>query len=414
LSLPIAAPATPPLRLLRLHFGAALFWWLTGALGLVAAAGRLASGAFLDPLLLGLTHCFTLGWITIAIVGTLYQLFPALLGVGLRNLALAHWTWAGFVAGTAVLAGSLALWYPPGLIAGWLILFAAVFAQSWNVLAQRRRAVRNRVVGWYFNLAHQALGFAMLAALVRIGDGFGWWVTPRLGLLAAHFHMAALGFATLTAVGAGSRMIPMFLGAGRQPDWPLAWIWRLTAAGLIAFSIGTVASIRMLTWAGSGLMAGAVALFLFLAATWFQSRAARKLDHATAHLAAAFAWLGLALVTGFLVLGLRAPRLPLLYGLIVLLGWLSHLIAGVLYRIIPVLTWNHRYARLAGAPGTPALADLSRPAYGWASLVLLNAGLALLLAGIAGGSIVLTRAGAVGYAAGTVVVAAHHYRLFRL
>ncbi|HXG44534.1 MAG TPA: hypothetical protein VNJ71_07215 [Gemmatimonadales bacterium] len=415
-ALPVAAPVPPSLGLLRLHFGTALLWWVGGAAGVLLLSERLAAGAALDPRVLGLTHVFTLGWITTTITGTLYQLFPGLLGVSARSYPVARWTWAALTTGTAVLAGSLAGWRPAGLATGWALLFLAVFLQAWNLLPQRRNAIRNRRVGWYFSVAHMGLGLAMAVALVRIGDALDWWSTPRIALLAAHFHFAALGFVTMTAVGAASRMLPVFLGSQGHPEWPLDWIWRLAAAGLLAFAFGVMASLAPFTWIGAGLMAGAVALFLGYALGAFRHRARKPLDHAAAHLAAAFGWLAVAagLGLGLLAVGPERPRLWVAYAMATLLGWASLLIAGVLYRVLPAITWNHLYGQLGGRPGMPRPEDLSRPAWGWWSLGLLDTALLVLLLGAALGQPLATRLGAAGYLAGTLVVFLHHARLLVL
>jgi len=412
-ALPIAAPVPPSLGLLRLHFGTALLWWVGGAAGLLLLSERLAAGAALDPRVLGLTHLFTLGWITTTITGTLYQLFPGLLGVSARSYAVARWTWGALTAGTALLAGSLAGWRPAGMAAGWALLFGAVFLQAWNLLPQRRNATRNRRVGWYFSVAHMGLGLAMAVALVRIGDALAWWATPRIALLAAHFHFAALGFVTMTAVGAASRMLPIFLGSQGHPEWPLDWIWRVTAAGLLVFAAGVMASIAALTWMGAGLMAGAVALVLGYALGAFRHRPRTRWDHAIAHLAAAFGWLAVAAALGLALLALGPERshLWVAYAMATLLGWASLLIAGVLYRVLPAITWNHLYGRLGSRPGMPRPEDLSRPPWGWWSLGLLNAALVALLLGTALGQTLAVRLGAAGYLAGTLVVGFHHARL---
>lgn len=413
--LPVAGPAPPPFGLLRLHFGTALLCWCAGALGLLFQAPTLARGAYLSPAVLGLTHLFTLGWIGMAIVGTLYQLFPAILGVSARSLPVARLTYVTLIGGTLLLAAGLAGGWRGVLLTGWAVLFVAVFAQAWNLLPARRQSTRNRLTGWYFSLAHMALGLAMLLVLGRIGGDFGWWTPPRLGLLAGHVQLAALGFATLSAVGAGSRMIPMFLGAPPADEAPLRWLWPCAVAGVLLFVGGNGFGIPGLTVAGMIGMAVAVGIFLWLALHWFRRRGQPRLDPATSHLASAFLWLTLALLTGLLIPGFHAriAALPLLYGLTVIPGWLSLLVAGVLYRVLPALTWNHRYARLAGRPGTPTPAELSRPSWGWASLLLLNLGLGMLLAGVGLGLPPLVRIGAASYLLGVLAVLAHHTPLLR-
>jgi len=414
-SLPVAGPTPPPFGLLRLHFATGLLCWCAGGLGLVLLSPTLAAGTFLAPAVLGLTHLFTLGWIGMAIVGTLYQLFPAFLGVSARSLPVAWLTYGTLIGGTLLLATGLYTGIPGVLLAGWTVLLVAVFAQAWNLLPARRRSARNRLSGWYFSLSHMGLGLALLLVLGRIGSDFGWWTAPRLGLLAGHVQLATLGFATLAVVGAGSRMIPMFLGAAPDHERPLEWLWRIALVGLLLFVGGSGFGVGLLTYSGMLGMALAVVIFLTQALGWFRRRAQPGLDPGTGHIASAFLWLTLALVTGLVLPAAlsAAPALPLLYGLMVIPGWLSLVIAGVLYRILPALTWNRRHLRKAGQPGTPTPAELSRPGWGWASLILLNLGLGLMLIGVGLTLPALVRTGAVGYLAGVLTVLIHHFPLLR-
>jgi hypothetical protein len=99
-------------------------------------------------------------------------------------------------------------------------------------MSQGRRAAG------YVSLAHSMLGLVLLLAAARIGTSLGWWEIDRLGVIAAHFHLAAFGFAGLTAVGIGGRMIPMFLVAGPVPEWPLQVIGPGATAGLLSLTAG--------------------------------------------------------------------------------------------------------------------------------------------------------------------------------
>ncbi|MHB1168585.1 MAG: hypothetical protein ACYC28_04815, partial [Longimicrobiales bacterium] len=76
--MPAGAASTnaPPFRLPGEHFTAALLFLVAGAFGLIAIAPALAMGAYVSPRVAGVTHLFTLGWITTSIMGALYQFLP--------------------------------------------------------------------------------------------------------------------------------------------------------------------------------------------------------------------------------------------------------------------------------------------------------------------------------------------------
>ena len=112
-----------------------------------------------------------------------------------------------------------------------------------------------------------------------------------------HFHLAALGFATLTAVGVSSRIVPMFLACERAPVWPLRWIGPVAGAGLLLFAGGQIGHVRPATLAGAALLALAMAGYLGLVTVYFRTRT-RPIDPALGHIAAAFVGLAAAVVAG--------------------------------------------------------------------------------------------------------------------
>ncbi len=403
----------PPFSLPGEHFAAGLVWLGIGAAGLVAVADELARGAFLAPRVIAVTHCFTLGWIATSIFGALYQLFPVVLGVPARSVSLGHATFWTLSAGVATLVTGAWLWQPTILGLGWFLVFLAVGGVSWNLLPQRRRAPRGRVIGLYVSAGHVGLGLAMALAAARIGDTLGWWRVDRLGLLAAHAHLAAVAFATMTVIGVGSRLLPMFLLTRSQPAWPLRWTGPVTFLGVTALAVGQTWDLPILTAAGGTATAAGLFLYVYLARQYFRRRTRRTLDPGLAQVAAAFGFLAVATALGlFLLFG---PQLDVglmtAYAIVGLMGWLSLLIAGMYYKILPFLTWLNRFSPRVGQPGLPKVADLTQPTLAWASLILLTGGVTLLAISAALGSVIGTTVGASVFAAGVATTIVQYVRL---
>ncbi len=416
---PATAPAStgaeaepPPFLLPAEHFAAGLFWLTLGSAALVLIAPDLARGGFLNPRSIAVTHCFTLGVITTSIFGALYQIFPVALGIGARSIRAAHRTFWVLQAGILALVAGAWWWRPALLGLGWVLLAAAVGGMSWNLLPQRRRAPRGRLIGLYISAGHSALGLAMAVVAVRLGNAAGWWNVDRLDFLTAHVHLALVGFATLTVIGVGSRLLPMFLLAHGHLERPLRWIGPALGAGLLGYATGALARWPALRVAGGLAMAVSLTAYLGVAALYFRRRN-RRMDPGLAHVALAFLWLGCAVLLGLILLFRSRfdPRLVTVYGLAGLLGWLTLLVIGVYQKIIPFLTWLHRFGTRAGLPDTPTVAQLVTPAFGWSALAAYGAGLPLLALGLARGSGPVATAGAALWSAGTVFILLHHFRL---
>jgi hypothetical protein len=388
-----AAAHPPPFALPAAHFVAALLWLGVGAIGLVVVAPALARGQFLDPRVLATVHAFSLGVVTTSIFGSLYQMLPPLMGVTVRSVRAAA---IGFVllnAGVVTLVTALWLAHPAWQGVAWTLVAGAIGCASWTLLPQRRKATQGRLTGLYISAGHSALGLAFLMAGARIGEGLGWWQLDRLGMLAAHFHLAALGFATLTAVGVSSRIVPMFLACERAPVWPLRWIGPVAGAGLLLFAGGQVGHVRPATLAGAALLALAMAGYLGLVTVYFRTRT-QPIDPALGHIAAAFVGLAAAVVAGLALLwtsGGAFQRGLAAYAVLALLGWLITLIAGVYYRVIPFLTWLN-LGGAAAARRDPGGLMPRRTA--WVTLAMLSGGTWTLAAAVAAGQPGMARAAA--------------------
>ena len=134
-----------------------------------------------------------------------------------------------------------------------------------------------KVVGLYVSAGHIALGTAMVPAFARIGETLGAWHVDRLAIIGGHLHLGALGFGTLTAVGVGSRMLPMFLVSQGAPEWPLRWIGPAALGGIAVHMAGLLLGLGSLARLGGGIMAVSVGLLLWIARAWFTKRARRRL-----------------------------------------------------------------------------------------------------------------------------------------
>jgi len=414
--LKIAGPAhPPPFSLTATHFATSLAWLLTGAAGLVTISGDLAAGNFLAPRVLAVTHAFTLGLLTTTIYGALYQFFPGALGIEIRSVRVARWSWAAHTAGTLALVLGFWTWHPALLGAGWVLLFAGMFGSSWNLLPQRRRAPHGLLVGRYVAAGHMAFGAALLLAGARIGNALGWWNADRLAVIASHFHLAAFGFVVFTAVGVGSWMLPMFLLAARAPTWPLRWIGPLGIVGLTLLTTGLLGGWRAVSLPGGLLVLGAALLYLLQLAFYFRHAERRPVDPAMAHVAAGVLHYAVTLALGAAILaGASSPRLWTAYGVLAVVGWLVLLVVGVMYKILPFLMWMNLFGPRAAQAGAPTQADLVAPRLVRLSLVLLAPGAWALAGGILAGRAVITVTGALLFLAGAATVVAQYVRILLL
>ena len=405
--------AAPPFRLPGTHFIGAVLWLVLGGVGLVVIAPELAAARLFHPRVFAVTHIYTLGVIVASVFGALYQFYPMSLGAGARSIRLGVARAWLLHTGVAVIVSGFWLWRPLLQAAGWVLLFGAVGCLSWNLLPLRRRMTQGRRVAGYVSAAHSMLGFAMFIAGARIGEAFGWWSPDRLGAIAAHFHLAAFGFAGLTAVGVGGRMLPMFLVSGAAPEWPMRAIGPLGGAGLIVLSFGLLGGVETLVWIGATLGLAAAATFVGTVSGFFRRRLVPQLEPAFGHVLFGFTSLVAALGVGLAML--LTPGLSLrawvVYAELTLLGWLVVFITGIWYRLLAFLIWLHFY-RARGDGAVKTAAELVHRGTAWCALMLLGGGVLLLSGGTAAGSLATVVTASWAILAGSLLILVQYGRIF--
>jgi hypothetical protein len=405
------APTPPPFRLLAAHFLLVIASLTLGSVGVMVVAPKLAVGDFLSPHVLATVHLFTLGVLLAAISGVMHQFYPMALGWALRSRRVAEAGVTLLILGVAAVVTGFWAWLPALLATGWVLIFGAVGCVSWNLLPARRRVPGARLVGGFVSAGHVALGLALLLAAGRIGEFLHWWTIDRLGTIAAHYHLAALGFGTLTAVGVGSRMIPMFLVSHGAPAKPVPWIGATVGLGLACFMVGAPFHLPVLQWLGASFMFAGVLLHLTVARWYFARRLRRNADPAMRFVRTAFINLGFAALMGVVLLltpGFQAG-LWVAYALLGILGWLMMLIMGILQKLVLHLGRMHLFGR-AGKP-IPDVNQLLLPRIATAALVAAEGGLLLLILGASMTSTTVAQLGAALWTAGVLMVVGQFGRI---
>jgi cytochrome c/quinol oxidase subunit I len=362
---------------------------------------------FYQPLPLALVHTFTLGWITAAMMGVMYRYVPALTRVPLRFPRLAYVQLVLFVIGAAGMVAHFAIgeWFGTWLAALVMVISIVMFAA--NIVPCLAAKARDGVAETGMLMA---VGFLVLAALVGLSlaldKTFGFLHGSLLTNLAGHVHLAALGWVTLTICAVSYRMIPAFLLP--QIQLPRSAVWQLYG---LAIGVTGLAVTLFAQAPGVALWSGVIVVsLLFYLATMGRLVRSRRMpiDWTVRHAIAGIAWLVVAAVMGLALSWLGAgslsgSRVAGAYGALGVLGWISNFIIGMSYQLFPGFV-----SRARSAIGLPALtiAELSIPRPRPFVFLCFNAGVAVLAAGLLGGSAGLARAGSCAIAAGGLVYVA--------
>lgn len=397
--------SSPPLRLPGEHFIAAMCFLVTGAFGVVWVAPALAVGAYPAAHVVGVTHLFTLGWLTTSIMGALYQFLPVALGQPIASERVAHITFATYVSGVVMFVLGVTLGRGALLLTGVATLGVGIVLFLANLVVTLRRAKRRDVTWWAISGAAVFLGVTLvLGAALGVNLRTGFLGGVRQLALGTHLHVALAGWVLLVMVGVSQRLLPMFLlsHGGREH-------FAKYAVALLAIGAAMLSALHHVPIVGRALpalcIAGGVVAFLRQAREFFSRRHRPALDPGLRLAAAAFGLLAIAIPLAAVVLaGFASLHVTTAYVVVMVLGC-TLFIAAHYYKIVPFLVWNRHFGPLAGTRRLPRVGDLYSQRLANVAAALLVLGAVTLAASVGGGVLAGVRAGAVLFAVGVTIEA---------
>ncbi len=347
LSLEQAPPISVPFRffLTAPLFGIAasllLVWYGSGVL-----TSRWA------PQALALTHLLTIGFLALVMCGALLQMLPVLAGIAVPKVVLVGGTTHVLVsAGTVGLAvGFLSvsqLWLKFALVSlglGFSIYITAAVVALWRV-----KIASPTVTG--MRMALLALIVTVMLGIILAATLAGW-VTLGFPLMFTDIHLTwgMLGWVALLLIGVSFQVVPMFQVTPEYPMWVKLWLTRLLLIGLAIWTMLYATAVKAQTSLGwsylflIGLFVG-YTLFAITTLRLQQQRQRKIVDVTLLFWRIGIAGIPLSLlvwISGRLFPAMNAVvDMDLLLGVCMLFGSAIPLMNGMLYKIVPFLSWFH-------------------------------------------------------------------------
>lgn len=329
---------------MRFFLGAPPFAILAGLL--IAHSGPDFFASRWMPAALAATHLVSIGFMLQIMLGALIQILPVVAGANLeRPLAVARWVHAGLTAGALAIAWAFLFSSPAGFV------FAAVLLGATSLLfvAAAARALRG-VPSTSPTIRGIKLALAGLAAAVGLGVLMlltlaGGWPLPLAPLADLHAGWALGAWSGVLLAAVAYVVVPMFQ---LTPAYParLGWIFPPLVTGLfaawsLALALGAGAAARPVA------AAAALAGIAFAAFTLHLQRQRRRARADATHRY----WQG-GLLSAILALAMlfaaachpplaELPGWPALFAILLGVGGFVSFIVGMLYKIVPFLSWLH-------------------------------------------------------------------------
>ncbi len=374
----VSTAYAPPFRIVLKYFLTAIFSYLLINILLVFNFDTF-QGHHFQPKILSITHIATLGWITMIIFGALFQLIPVVLQVKLFSEVLAEIQYWIFTLGVFTLVYSF--WFftiDIPLTIGASLINLGVLIFLINVIATFTKVKEWNLTATYLSAAlFYLLITAAAGLLLAVNLGFPYIEGNHLVYISYHVNIAVVGWVAMVIMGVTFKLIPMFTLSHNFSNKSGKIAFGLINAGLIGFLYELHApQIKYLYIISAVLTALGIFFFLYQVYLIFKKRIRKKLDAALKFTAAAYAFFGITTVSSFIFLLVdytTIRNLSLAYGYLIFFGFISMLIVGQMYKILPFLTWYHKYSSIAGLEKVPTLREMYNEKLSYISFALMLA-----------------------------------------
>jgi hypothetical protein len=319
-------------------------------------------GHYFHPKILAIVHLTTLGWITLIIMGSLYQLIPVLTNKKIHSPILAFIVYLFMLIGTILL--SISFWtfdigYIIEIAACFLFIGITLFLV--NILLTVKDSKEENIeidfiqasIFWFWLTA-------FIGSLLAFNFKFIFLPKEHLYYLKIHAHIGLVGWFLCLIIGVASKLIPMFLLSGKLNTKVLTYSYYIINLGLLGFIIDALfynGMNRIVVYFVIVFLG--ILFFLSYIAKVFKTRARKKLD---INLKYSFISFFLIFIPIILWILLKADFIfdkvvkqqistAIVYSL--LFGLITFLILGQSFKNLAFIVWLKKYQEISGKVKTP-------------------------------------------------------------
>ncbi|MCB4775166.1 MAG: hypothetical protein LGB73_00075 [Sulfurovum sp.] len=350
----ISSDFAPPLKLIAPFFRFGAIFYL---LSMTALLFFSPSFSYVQMNIAGWIHLFLLGFVMIVIFGAMAQLVPVVLEAGHAVVDVYYVIMPLLVIGTVIMVAGF--WFMPTLLpyGGLLVLIAMIIFAVENFATLKKTTLCTLTIStvkWSnaYLLFGILTGFAITLGIV--GD-----LSINVSLiLKAHVYAVLGGYVLLTIIGLSLILIPMFSLAHGFDEKSIHIAFKLTVGGVAVVFMGALIGMEQIMYLGYLLTVTGVFFYLRQIYIIAKLTVRKELDIWAKSMLFAYGMLILSLIV--VAAYFISDSENLLHASIwfLLMGFISSMITGHLYKIVPFLVWFERFAPFVGKKKVPMLHEM--------------------------------------------------------
>jgi hypothetical protein len=179
-----------------------------------------------------------------------------------------------------------------------------------------------------------------------------------ISLLKAHIYLVLSGYVGVTIMGMSLIFLPMFWLSHSFSWKPVKYALWIVSIGVVLVVLSSIFDNVFLEYSGYVLNIIALGFYFYQIYIIYKTRV--RLDNDIYLHSLLFSYISLVVVLIFGIVYLFYPSQSLLLGIgwILFVGYITFIIIGHLYKIVPFLVWYQRFSPLIGKQKVPMLADM--------------------------------------------------------
>ncbi|WP_295418720.1 hypothetical protein [Sulfurovum sp.] len=350
----VSSDFAPPLRLISPFFSYGVIFYLLSMLALLFFEPTFS---YAQMNVAGWVHLFLLGFVMMIIFGAMAQLIPVVLEAGHAVVDVYYVIFPLLLVGASLMV--FGFWVMPAMLpyGGLLVLVAMIIFAVENIATLKKTTIRTltvETVAW-------SNGYLLLGILTGFAIALG--LSGDLGIdvtlmLKAHVYAVLGGYVVLTIIGLSLILIPMFSLAHGFEETAINRAFKLVITGVAIVFAGALFAQEWLMYIGYAV--NTIGMFFYIWQIYIIAKLTvrKEMDIWAKSMIFAFGSLILSIVLGLVYF--MSGKEGILHASVwfLLLGFISSMITGHLYKIVPFLVWFERFAPLVGKKKVPMLHEM--------------------------------------------------------
>ncbi len=351
---PVSKDFAPPLKLIAPFFRFGVVFYLFSMMALL----------FFEPSfnyqqmgVAGWVHLFLLGFVMMIIFGAMAQLIPVVLEVGHAVVDVYYIILPLLATGVIVMVAGF--WFMPALLpyGGLLVLIAMIIFAFENVATLKKTELQTLTV----STVKWSNGYLLLGILTGFAIALGLAGDLAIDvslMLKAHVYAVIGGYVILTIIGLSLILIPMFSLAHGFDETAINRAFKLVITGVGIVFVGALIGLEWMMYIGYAVTFSGVFFYIWQIYIIAKLTVRKELDVWAKSMIFAFATFIVAILLGFVYFLAGGQNVLHAAVWFLFLGFISSMITGHLYKIVPFLVWFERFSPLVGKEKVPMLHEM--------------------------------------------------------